>query len=394
MIYSVSAVSLSPIDSATLNHATGTGGTVFDNTGNNLYAFGSWYGSNPNLISRYILGIAYNLSTLTYYSTYNLTAFYPAQYQNYTLSAGYITPDGDNMYFVLINDTTTNVFKKFFIGHIALTNFNLDTMVYSDGVNTSQIYGGAYAPDYRGIFVTPDYNYLFLGGAYYLGGVSGPRIDTYNLSGSSNISLNSKLANLPYLTNSSAFISSSYDDSAFFSPDYSFYALVQKSISSGQIYFYVGSVSNGLQQGMPSPLGASLSGLTIVSTFNNLYAFVSQTGTYTRYQVNNLTVQANQAINQNVSVGATIINIFPDAQTISFGQKMLIMVLTIVITMVLLLVAGSSHVENKVLLWLVAVIVFAELAFFIGIGYIPLGFIISVVVVGLIIGYFMLRHRS
>jgi hypothetical protein len=92
-----------------------------------------------------------------------------------------------------------------------------------------------------------------------------------------------------------------------------------------------------------------------------------------------------------------ILELFPDADTLSLGQKLGIVLIVMLFTALIILFAGSqlgSEGINKFLIYVIGLLVIIEFFFFVGISYIPIGIFITMLLVIFAILYLAVRGRG
>lgn len=104
-----------------------------------------------------------------------------------------------------------------------------------------------------------------------------------------------------------------------------------------------------------------------------------------------VTVNGSLPANQQQGItedtfGNLLENIFPDAEELTLNQKLLYVVVTLLITMAIFLFAGISGESLKAFMIIGLVIVCLEFFFFVSIGYIPIIFIVILVLIATILG--------
>lgn len=447
LISCTSAVTVSQLQTASLSGSVGSADLQWDNTGNYLYAFDDCQaGATPNNLTIYYAPSQYDLSNLQISSTVNLTSLFPSTNltagaigynisnlsQGFNVVTAYMTRAGNNLYLVVSNngctweDTNGIHSHSYIILHYTMTNFNVANAVLSEyqyyyggeqGGGFSQFpftYGSTYTiPQIKGIYINDNGNYLVIAGNYIANGVSdiNPKIYTFNLTSPYSLAgmknstsfYGANVANMTYPFNISRITSNNY---AFYSslqvsPDNSFYVMTERkqhtSVSS-TVSIGVASVAGGLKQDVVSG-SSDFTSATIASSFTNLYLFAQSGGTLYKYQINDLTSQVNEAVNQtqaqqittNLVSGFT--GLFPDASTLSFAQKVGFTLAIMLITAIVILLASSSFSSgvNVIVLWIILLIEVMEFIYFISIGYVPIGVLITLLLFGAIVAYLFLR---
>lgn len=396
-----SAVSVTQLSTASVSDSRGTGGLIFSQDGLKLIAIDNWHGLVPNQATIYNLNSPFDVSSVTTLTNVNLTLLLPQNISNYSVSAGYVTRNGNNLYLLAVNDTldTNNAKRQIIILHYSLSNFDISSVSFVDQLNfTSQaILGIGYTPRAMGIYVSDSGNELWISGRELSSGASRPVIWNTTLSSAFNVSTNSSWGSSGH----QAFSSNAYASAIWLSPDKSFNAFQERDIPQGNYVTYIGlSFYPDLTWNATSVINTDMEGLTMVSTFSNVYLFTQHSGTIYKYQVNNVSFQGNEA--QNLSAGQQtligqiidpILSLFPDANNISFSQKLGIVFLVMLISAGLLLYAGSSLVNgvHPLIIWVVIMILVAEFIFFVSIGYIPFGVLVLLILVAGLFSYLRLR---
>lgn len=390
-VNTVSAIELTQVNTVVLPQAVGNAGLVFDTNGLHLFAFDSNLGVQANYVSEYNLGSAYNLSTLSYSgNSVNITAISP--HKNYTVTSGYITRDGHNLYVTEASDINDFPIGHYDIVHFTLNNFDLTTLNFSDYASTT-FTNYAYNPSLNGIYVSDNGAYLMVSGAWFEGSASAPRSITYSLTTPYNISLATPTTN-PYLFTCNSYYSGSTDNNIFGTPDFNLLGLIQ----GGYIMLHYNSLQNGTCQIMATP--TSTSGLYIASTFSNLYLFTEKAGSLYEYQIVNLSYSYAGTGSSNSIASSSfidgILSIFPDANTLTLGEKMGFVFITMLITAIVILFAGHGVIDgvDSIIMFIVVGLEIVEFIFFAGIGYIPVGFVIIAVMFAIGLGYLAVRGRG
>ena len=413
--FSVNAVSVSELQTGTLSESFGTAGIVFNSEGTKLFATDSNHGNKPNFISEYILTTAYDLSTISFLNSTNLTSIIPSVLSatgccinnNYTsdwgLTASYITRNGLNLYVVYsssaINDMDTQAYhvRSYAIIHFNMNSFDTTTLNFTD---TYQMYNTAgssnpfstgtqyTSPNIRGIYVTDDGKYLILSGS----SGDSPSMWAFNMSSPYYLTsmVNYTIGGgyiLPFQSPQETGLYLSYYN-LWVSPDLKTRLYNMKrthSTSSNTIYIATDGVNGGNGSGI---LTSQREGQTITSSFGSFYLFNQQAGTIYKYQINNISFYENQAKNisegQKVIVGQIIdplIALFPASETLNLGQKIGFVVFFMFLTAVIILFAGSTAQDGikTILLWLIVGLWLIEFVYFVAISYIPISILITLV---------------
>ena len=92
-----------------------------------------------------------------------------------------------------------------------------------------------------------------------------------------------------------------------------------------------------------------------------------------------------------------ILSLFPEASTLSLGQKAGIVLIVMLLTAIILLFAGSQISRDglsSLIIWVVLIVLVAEFIFFIAIQYVPIGFLIILVLFALAISYLKFRGNG
>lgn len=404
--YIASAVSITQLQTGTLSQARGTAGLVFDSTGNKLFAFDNWHGSNPNYISEYALPTAYDISALAHAQSINLSSYLPSPFNTalYSLTTGYITRNGNNLYIIMGNvsddQNDANIhYNNYTVFHFTLNNFDLSTLTLADSGNIGQIQGFFNVnPTLMGIYVNDNGSLMTLTGRSTIAGNSAPRFFFYNLVNPYAVNLTTAGAS-PYNITIGSYSSYASYTNLWVAPNNGFLAFLERDIKQGAY-----STKFALVNGNVVELEAqNREGLTLASTFSNIYLFSQSGGTIYKYQLDNYTaiVSETLAVSEGQSIFTqvtdSIINIFPPSTTLTFKQKTGIVFIVMLLTTLIILFAGSqlgSQGLSQLILWIIMVLLVSEFIFFVAISYIPLGFFITLLLVALGLSYFKLKGNG
>lgn len=446
-----SAVNITSVQTGSLSSTRGTAGLIWDNTGHNLYAVDSCSngfvnGAHPNFITQYTTSSPYDISNLNAINNTNLTLYFPSNQlaikggvnmtltnttQGWNIDSFYITRDGNNLYLV-VDDSNCNKFdtlgthaQSYVILHYTMTNFDLTTLTYSEQLffyggekdsSYSQFwgtFGSAYTfPQIRGIYVSDLGNYLVLSGSSFnsIDSINIPSYYYFNMSTPYSIInlVNGSEISPQTVTNKSypfAFNRSTTSQYAFYSnlqvaSDGSFFSLSQRNPHSSSFNIMMGV--SAVQGGMIQPVTSTDSeGLTFASYNGNLYVFSQTGGTITKSQVFDLGApisgQPQQTEGQQITTSfvSGIVNLFPDPVTLTFAQKMGYVFVFMLFSAIIILLAGVfSGVGVGVVLGIIILLIeFVEFIFFVSIGYIPVSFVVLLVLIGLGIGFLAIRRK-
>lgn len=91
------------------------------------------------------------------------------------------------------------------------------------------------------------------------------------------------------------------------------------------------------------------------------------------------------------------LSLFPDADTLTLGQKLGITLLVMIVTVLVILFAGSqlgADGLSKLLIYIIVALLIMEFVFFVGIRYIPIGIFITIILIAISIIYLAVRGRG
>lgn len=450
----VSAVSVSQLQTYNLPYSRGTSLLEWDSSGNNLIAIDDCNsGGITDYATVYNTPSSYDITSLSPSSFVNLSSLFPvtnlsANGRGYNLNnlsdgfstkAAYITRNGKNLYLVLTNggctwaDTNGIHSQSLVILHYTLnSSFDLSTLTYQElayyyggenGGGFQQLagtYGATYTiPQVRGIYVSDTGNYMTISGNWFVTGqaTNSPKFFYWNLTTAYNFTAMVNGTSRPIISTGGNFTypftfyrPATPSQFAFYSniqvsPDGSFYNVIERNQHSGStgstVSLGISTVSNGSKQDVVSSAN-DFSGVTTVSSYTNIYLFTQSGGVLYKYQVNDLTTQISEAENQTQGQETTtqlvnaFTNLFPPASTLSFGQRTGFVVAIMVLTALGLLIAASSFKNgvNVIVLWIVLIIEVVEFIYFVAIGYINIGVLVLLALIALAVAYLAFRQKG
>ena len=431
--YLASAVSLTELETTTLTNARGTASLTFNPEGTKLFAIDNYHGAKPNFISQYGLNTAFNLSTLYYFNSTNLSVFLPdipcngpgnftANYSNYWIMTSYITRDGNDLYIVVA--VNGNVEQNDFgyhtrdtgIIHFTMNSFDLSTLAYSDNYYMPGGVGslfpgsdGTYytSPNVRGVYVSDDGSYLVISGVWYSYtppiNSQYPRFFSFNMTtpystiGMTNIS--NYIGSQPFAFGRLGYSSYASYYNLWVSPDNNIMAMIERDVRQGaySTYISVRTTNNGSEQLIQNE---NREGMTITSSFGNTYLFNQNGGTLYKYSLNDINLADNLTIiitpGQEVIMGVTsgLIGLFPDYRALTLGQRLGIVFIVLLFTALIILFASAQLSRDglhSLVIYIILILLVIEFLFFTAISYIPLSWIITLILGALTLSYFRLR---
>lgn len=405
LINLVSSVSVTQLSSNAVSGTRGTAGLVFSQDGLKLVAFDNWDGLNSNQATIYNLNSPFDVSSITTQTDVNLTLVLPENISNYSVSAAYITRNGNNLYLLAVNDSsnTNNGKRQIIVLHYSLSNFDVSSLSFVDELNfTSQaIVGIGFTTRAMGIYVSDSGSELWLSGRELSSGASRPVIWNTTLQQAFNVSTNNSFSSSGH----QAFSSNAYASAILLSPDKSFNVFQERDVAQNNYVTAIGLLFYpDLTWNTTSVINTDMEGVTFASTFSNVYLFTQHAGTIYKYQVNNVTFQGSEA--QNLSQGQQtligqiidpILSLFPDSNNISFSEKLGIVFLVMLLSAGLILFASSnlrSDGIHTLIIYVVLIILVSEFIFFVAIGYIPFGVLVLLALVAGLFSFFRLKGGS
>lgn len=451
VLNTVSAIDATLLQTYNLPATRGTAGLIWDTNGNNLIAFDDCTsGGTANNATVYYTPSAYGINSLSISQTYNLTLLFPnntlkaytSNYsisnttQNWNINTAYITRNGLHMYLLVTNegcswkDTNGIHSNSYAVLHYNLTSsFNISSAVYSDmlyyyggelGGGFSQFhgtYGTTYTiPQIRGLYVNDAGTYLTISGNWYNSTLANlyptfysySLTNAYGLNGALNLSSYERAVASNY-TNPFNFSRETASNYVFYSnlqvtPDNSLVSLIERNrhSSSSTVSVSVDSVSNGMKQDLITS-SSDYAGLTLASSYTNVYLFTQSLGVLYKYELSNITTQLSEAEQQTQTqqvyndVIDSFTSVFPEPNTLSFKQKIGWVTATMFFTAIFVLVIGSNMGKsgvNPLLLWIILILLVVEFFFFISLGYIGTGVLVTLVLLALAVAYFMFKGNG
>jgi hypothetical protein len=435
----VTAISATELQTTAMTGADGTAGLTFNPTGTKLFAIDNNHGSNPDYISEYTLSTAYDLSTMLIFTSFNLTSITPNimnkssnlnQSADYGITTAYITRDGSHLYAIYgssssddMNDAGAHS-RQYAIMHYTMnTSFDLSTLAFADEYDMG--FDGSIAawnnpgtrgvsftePNLRGVYVSDDGSFMSISGGWGATVGSYSNFWTFNMPSPFYTSTMTNYSGSLYIhpfniTTPGKFQYGNYYN-LWVSPDRSVVSVIEKDIHSVNTFSTLlgqRSIDNGTLYQILGLNALDREGLTIVNTFTNLYLFETHSGILYKYEVSNLTIVTSEAQNQSQAsqqiieqVINPLLNLFPDHTTLTFGQKMGYVLIVMLISALLLLYAGSqlrSEGLHSLMLYVVIIILIIEFFYFIAIQYIPLGILISLILIATAIIYLAIRGKG
>jgi hypothetical protein len=175
--------------------------------------------------------------------------------------------------------------------------------------------------------------------------------------------------------------------------------MIERDVRQGaySTYISVRTTNNGSEQLIQNE---NREGMTITSSFGNTYLFNQNGGTLYKYSLNDINLADNLTITitpgQEVITGFTsgLIGLFPDYRALTLGERLGIVFIVLLFTALIILFASAQLSRDglhSLVIYIILILLVVEFLFFTAISYIPLSWIIILILGALTLSYFRLR---
>jgi hypothetical protein len=300
--------------------------------------------------------------------------------------------------------------------HFTINSFDLSTIAYSDNYYMPGGVGslfpgsdGTYytSPNVRGVYVSDDGSYLVISGVWYSYtppiNSQYPRFFSFNMTtpystiGMTNIS--NYIGSQPFAFGRLGYSSYASYYNLWVSPDNNIMAMIERDVKQGaySTYISVRTTNNGSEQLIQNE---NREGMTITSSFGNTYLFNQNGGTLYKYSLNDINLADNLTTTitpgQEVITGFTsgLIGLFPDYRALTLGERLGIVFIVLLFTALIILFASAQLSRDglhSLVIYIILILLVVEFLFFTAISYIPLSWIIILILGALTLSYFRLR---
>lgn len=290
-------------------------------------------------IRHYSLSIPFNITTLAFVDSYNLSLQGSGQAPE--ISSIFVNDNGSYIALGGAFNTSSGGSQKIMFESLA-TPFYLSSHSW---INTYRL--SLFGEVVRGFTILPQGNYLF-----------------------SQIHDDSPLTNKLILSSNDSFPFSS----------------AQGSFSCASHSCVETEVNSGLDR----------RGMYIISDFSGIFLFQEGAGTLYKYSVNDFSI-TNTTTTTNSSVANDLIDsflsVFPNSETLSFKQKMAWVFLGIILLDLIIIIATHKAGEGvaPLVLYIISFLDIGLVIFFTAIGYIDFGIIVTLLLIGAVFTYFKFK---